>query len=386
MFKRGQALNAAIIIFVVLVMVLIYVYFLPPTEKEFLVNGQSYNYSLYNSSYYNSTNFVIFDKRIGHISPQTPSKIEHDLVPFSVFYNEQYSTIVSKAQLLLYNSWYDSNSFEYSFKLDPKYVKSDIFVDFQYVSGNSDLKFFFNNHLVYVGKQGFRIPKDFVRKKNKLVVQVSSTGINPFGLNKVLIANFRMFSDVVNPSNSLQNISLFLDPQEVLESKKAEAQFYIECINNKDNHLLIKFNNYLLFNSSPICGNLYKFTIPSTSLHSQMNYFVFKSGSGNYFIKNFVFYTYPNENGITPFYFDVPESVYNEIKANHADLNLSISFVNPSNNALDINVNGFSREITATDYWYIITPYVKEKNNYVFINSTVPLDISDLRISVVSKN
>ncbi len=378
--KKSQAVNALVIIIMIMVFFLIYLYYLPPETKEQIFTNSTSNSEIVEN---NLTGSIILHERIGRIYPEPLNKYEHPITSFSAYFVEKYINLKHLEGLYVYANVFDKNEVVVKFEIPKNYkIASDLLISPNIFVSNAPLKFYFNGRLVYVGKEDFRIPKDLVKEKNVLIVTAMDVGFN---LLKSNYAKFSLdiFANIIDTTNAEQSIPIFLPMQEVMYCDYATVEYFLDCVDNPKNRLLIKLNDDVLYNASPDCRRLYRLHIDCNHLKHGQNDLVVKSLGGNYFFTKVSFYINTLKNVSQPLYFDIPEDIYNDL--DDYKLNLTIKFVNPSNKNVILDLNGIEREIKAKDYSFVINPYVKENNNYIILKPDDIVDVSDLIIIAKKK-
>ncbi|MEM2115773.1 MAG: hypothetical protein QW524_02280 [Candidatus Woesearchaeota archaeon] len=372
--KKGGTTNILAIIMVLLVFFLIYLFYLPESEKEelFLANTTTKG---------NQTlkNVEILNIRPGLILGTPLKEYEYSIPSVGIHHTERYHEFYSNDMIFLYYNIFDRNEKIIKFDVDNE-VLEDLQVSLN-VLDNVNLRFFLNNKLIYIGKNDFTIDKSLLKKENTLLIRVNDEG----NILKTYKARFsiKIIGKIRDSSYATQNIPFFLTSQPIFYCDIGNFEFFLDCGDEPENYLEVMINDNVLYSATPNCRKMYSFKIDCSQLRHGQNTIKYISKGGNYYISNSVVKIKTKQNLTEPIYFDIPKDIYSNLR--NYTLNLSVVFVEQSNDYFKIKINGFERELKAKDTSFVINEYVREKNNYLLITSENPINIAELKIVAVKR-
>ncbi|MEM1988662.1 MAG: hypothetical protein QXS41_02370 [Candidatus Woesearchaeota archaeon] len=368
--KGATSANVVVMIVVLLVFLLIYLFYLPDYEKAelFALNSSSSNATVLTQE--------ILRLNVGKITGLPLETYEFSIPSVSVHYIEEYTTFYESDTFFLYANLFDSN--EKVINFDVEYpLESDLFVNLNVLSAKNDIKVYLNNKLIYVGKDDFTIDKNLVKKHNILKLRMMDSGMYLLDSNTARLS-IKIFGKVKNSKNSVQKLPIFIGSQPVQFCEKAKLDLFLDCVDDPKNYLEIILNNKTLYSASPNCRKFYNFELDCSNLKHGENVLTYISKDGNYFISNAMLTIKTQQKISEPIYFDIPKEVYTKIYL--YNINLSLRFVEQSNDFIKVNINGFVREMQAKDNYIIINDFVKPSNNYIIITSEKTINIAELKI------
>lgn len=369
--KGATSANVVVMIVVLLVFLLIYLFYLPDYEKAelFALNASSRGDSVISP-------YEILKINVGKITGLPLENYEFPIPSVSVHYLEEYKTFYESDPFFLYSHLFDSNEKIITFNVDFP-LESDLFISLNTINVKNDLKFYLNEKLVYIGKEDFSINKELIKKHNTLKIKVVDPGMNILASNTARLS-IKIFGKVKNDKNSIQKLPIFIGSQPVQFCEKGKLDLFLDCVDDPKNYFEIVLNNKTIYSASPNCRKFYSFDIDCSNLKHGENLLIFLSKDGNYFISNAILKIKTQQKISEPIYFDIPKEIYNRM--NLYSINLSLRFVEQSNDFVKININGFVREIHAKDTSIIINDFLKPSNNFIVITSEKTLNIAELRI------
>lgn len=131
-----------------------------------------------------------------------------------------------------------------------------------------------------------------------------------------------------------------------------------------------------------MCDDPYKQPIPVGALNAGENKVVFKTNKGSYSVEQIKIEFNEKEIREHVFFFELNESLMEEVKDRDRDIILTIEFVDDRRNKrADLNINYRLTKLDEEDDVFTknLNDFVKEGNNFIEIRPRTRLDIVEIR-------
>ncbi|GEM_PF-1321642 len=196
--KKGQAPDGRFVSYIILLLALsmiLYLLFIPPSEREQILNQQTESNSYGNSS---STSSLASHEEIlvtapGLVTPDKAFGTEHQLPPINLFLKTEPSIVNLAQTLSVKNGMFDDVTPTLSFDLDNADIKK-VLVSFSVKDPAGELRLSVNGNAFFSqeltpGIQVIELPLSFIKEKNKLDFSVSSPGLAFWSTNSYTLQN-----------------------------------------------------------------------------------------------------------------------------------------------------------------------------------------------------
>ncbi len=394
--KKGQhaGSQAAFIIVAITIVLVAYVLFLPPEEREALLdddNGDGYfiTASAKNATILNSTSM-----RLEYVGEDD---IEH-IIP-NVYLSERIEANILEAYNPFYirNGWFDKKTYEAVFYITDLAFTDNVALSFEapkaqgnlLVSVNGVQIFDYETTQLNVGPVEIR-NELLVEGENTLVFTVRGVGIKFWTTNEYSIEDAQITADLKDISQRTSLSTFTVTNEEYNNIESARLDFYPVCAEASVGTLEIEINNRLIYSAVPDCETINRFDIFQRDLNAGKNTISFMTTKGSYRVELIKLKTDLKDVKTYLDYFEINSTAYEEIEDGDKELWLEINFVDDGEDKeAEININGHLTYLDQRDQVYRrkIHYWVEEgARNYLEIKPFTVLKIVDLNVVLAEKD
>ncbi len=387
--RSGQGgLNAAILVAIIAGLIIIYIVFLPTSERERLIQDTTKD----TTSVEEKANMLL---RVSPGSLSTSQGLEDEKSISNVFLIE--STNAKELEtinpFIVRNGLFDKKTKRVDFVLDDNENIDNVVLSFTAKKRKGILTIKLNNDIVFENEitsevvEPIKLRKNLLQKTNFLEFSVSSVGARFWATNEYSLENVKIIGDITDTSRQESTNVFAITDSELASMEKATLKFIPYCSNVNDVGTLDIFvNNRKLFSTVPICDSAYKQSIPKNVLNEGENNIVFKTNKGSYSVEQIRIALEFKEPKIKTYFFGVNTSIFRKIRAGDEDAVLTIKFVDDGKEKrakLDINGHIETIETEKASFSKNINNRISEGNNYIRLEPLEDLEIVELRIELV---
>ena len=394
--KKGQSQNkggsAATFIFVLGFILILYILFLPPEDRQDLLgidsdgNGNGYDkYEL------NETLITVNSLHLDYLSMDN---FEHNVPPFYLFVKTESKELFSQNAFYVKNNWFSSQDKKINFNIENPDKIEDVKMSFNSKTRNGRLKILFNGVVVLeeeIGEENvgpIEIDEELIEAQNELVFGVSDTGAKFWETNEYAISQLKIIGKVSDTSQQQSSNIITLSKEEIDNLEEATLKFFPNCQLGDAGVLRVYMNGNTIVSQVPDCGILNMYNVPESYLHEGQNTLTFKSEKGSYLIDQLKLETELEEETYPLYYFDLTDDMYDDIQDGDALVNFSVEFVDDNeyeDKIFDLSVNGhITRVDTDENNYYKIfyKDWLEEGTNYIKIIPKSTVDIVQMRLKL----
>jgi hypothetical protein len=392
--KSGQAGgNAAIVLIVITAVIVLYILFLPPADREALLS---------NASQYSNTSTgagqVLLRESPGKLVYISNDQNDYDFPSFTVTTKISGEVITSRSSLYVKNSVFEKKEETMQFTLNPV-LTDNVLLSFNIEKMSGALHVEFNGETILDSEfqEGnsppITLPKEKLKDVNTLKFSVSGPGIAFWTYHEYRISNVKITGDVMDRSQSENVQTLTLTESNLANLKSAQLRYAPVCSVGGSSTLQIYFNGVSIFRGLPDCG-MYNFAPISTQmLHSGMNEIKFTVDKGSIMIDNLRLSNKYEADNHPIYYFEMDDANftnpnnpdnYQLISSRNAYVDLV--FPNTEPKRFDVFINGkrigFSTALRTETRQ--IDNYLRPGTNSVEIKPLTDLTITEIKIRLTS--
>lgn len=381
--------DAWILVGLIGLMMIFYVMFLPPAERERLLSETP---SSVGPSAPSSAVGAILKANPGRLEAIQASGFEHMIPTFKVVEIKNAQVLASFNPFTVRNNWLTDDSYKTSFHLDnPDLIDAPILV-FEAPSRKGVLTVRLNERVIYSFEPTTPdVPPIMVRKQdlqeeNSLEVSVSGVGWRFWSTNRYDLVNVRLIGDVSDISKQKAQNIFTVAPSEKEALQSAVLSFVPECDQARIGTLDIILNGGSIYSAIPTCNSPFQTELPPRSLNEGTNELVFRTGKGTILVQRAKVVTKLKQTGSFIQYFELNQSVFNDVVAGRRQVELQIDFVDDGQpKRASVNLNGHLTFIDQREPYYsrLIGAWVLPgPRNYLEIRPETTLNVPELRVVV----
>lgn len=391
MEKRAQnGTNAAILIAVLSAFIIIYIMFLPASQREDLLEGDGSSIG----SSVSQNKIVLLKESVGRLDPG--AKVRDKTLPnVNIFESTNAKVLEEFSPITIRNGWFVKKSRTASFTLQEPENIDNVFLSFSAPIRKGILSIFLNNGLIFefrvsgIDAGPIKIKKSLLKKENELVFMVSSVGAKFWDTNEYSLADIRLIGDITDISKQASQNAFSITDKEIENIEKAELRFIPYCSSTVEaGNLDARINGESVFSAVPVCNDRYVVDIPLAALREGSNKLLFRAQKGSFSIEQIKLSFTQKEVPESVFFFEVNETTFRKIgdgrnqshnaflelefvddsEVKRADINLNDRFIR-----IDQDKKGFRKQVTSL---------IEEGNNFIKIIPRNIVEIVEVKIQL----
>jgi hypothetical protein len=386
--KAQDAGAAASLIAIIGLLVVFYLLFVPPSFRDQILEGNETDADVAGAS--DEPVPAILRASPGTLSPISTEEIEHNIPTVQLYSKTKSQVIETKPNAYAKTSVFGQTPTDMYFVIDDIENTDDVLLSFLsdkhkgslliYVNGNE----VYNSEITKANPEPVTIPKRMlVEGNNKITFIAGSVGMAFWRVNKHQMSNLQVTASIKDVSQQMSRNVFVVSATEKTNVKRAILRFSPDCIRGKTGKLNVLINTHSIFYSVPDCGGRVAIEFSPDVFREGENSITFESDEGSYLI-DLVRITSELKEVIQPaYYFEIKESVMDDIHDGKANLYLRITFTddNEQKSAL-LNINGRETNLyqDEREYEKNINDYVIEGNNAIKIEPETTLQIVSLEV------
>ena len=403
MNKKSQSgSKAAILVAIIMAIIILYILFMPPAEREILLYNQTVNETSGGASTEQNATLLLEHPGLLEYLPKT----EYDKsIPSFSLYTQTEGTVIKKQDFVtVKNSWLTTQKYEFTFSVPDMENTGDFILNFNVEKANGDMIVELNGKIIYDkeingANVAINLDKADIREQNTLVFSVSSVGIKFWSTNIYELSAVQVIASVTDISKQFSKNIFIVSTTEANNIDKSQLKFNIDCNKNSElEKLEVLINGHSIYSQLPLCGDRILQDFDQNILLSGENTIEFRTNFAKPTTARYDIYNaavnlklkqmaYVNQT----YYFDISTKRFNNVKNGKKKIYLKILFTDDFERKMaDIFVNGapsasidttqknFSKDITGflpDDLW------VKNGNNGIKIVQKTNLNIIDFKVT-----
>jgi hypothetical protein len=394
--RRGQEFRSStpLVILLIGVIIILYILFLPPAQREALLSGTSTPGGGYgDGGVPTGSGVVLIDKYVGTLQADTGATRDHSIPSTTVFTAVSTEEVKLIDSMLVKKSAFSSQDGELTFKADPglgknylltfnvEQAKGPLFIS---LNGNP----IFERAITSKSPEPIRLPQEYIQPENTLTFSAGSAGWQFWSSNTYHLRNILVSADVTSyeGASAEQHFTLTTDEYKAME--KGVLELVPQCDPKKTGRLTINVNGRLLYAGFIDCGVITRQDIAKELLNAGDNRLGFSSSQGSYTIDRVKVVSVLKQQEYPVFYFNLPPDMFQQANVFAGRVVLTLRF--SEGNALKqgtIIVNGYQDSFQTTSYYYqaSLDPniLVPNANSVQIAPQGTSLNIPELRVEML---
>ncbi len=383
----GQGgLNAAILVAVIAGLIILYIVFLPASERENLVEQKEDK-----TAAGEENPNVLLRVSPGALSTSQGPESEKKIPNIFLVETTNAKELESINPFIIRNGLFDKKTKRIDLVLEDPDNTDNVAVSFTAKKRKGVLAIELNNVIVFENElasdviEPVKLAKKLLGKSNSLEFSVSSVGFQFWTTNEYSFENVKIIGDITDTSRQESTNIFTLSSSEFSSMDKATLKFIPYCGNVNDLGTLDIFvNNRKLFSSVPVCSNDYRQSIPKSALLEGENNIVFKTAKGSYSVEQIKIALEFKEPAVKTYFFEISESAFSQVRNGGKDIELTLKFADGSRKRAKLDINGHFETIETDkqSFTKVISSKVSEGNNFVRLEPLEDLEVIELMIEL----
>ena len=391
MRKAQTGINAAVLVAIISAFIIVYIIFLPQTEKEkFLLNKSKAEADE------EEEDRILLREFPGTLTKASGVEDEKTLPNIFLIETTNAKELAKLNPFIIRSSIFGTKSKADEFTLDDPVNTDNAVLTFASKKHKGVLSIKLNNNLIYENEiaaeniEPIGLDSNLLTKRNKLEFEVSKVGLKFWSANEYNLDNIRVIGDITDKSRQESQNTFTLKDTEVTNIDEAVLKFIPYCKGaGTVGTLDILVNGKKIFSAVPVCDDPYRQVIPTGLLREGDNNIVFRTNKGSYSVEQVVLNFNFKEAKTKTYFFEVNKTQFRDINQSDKDVILSLKFaddVEDKDLRLDVNGHfslvderkaGFSKKINED---------VIQGNNFVRLTPLVDdVDVVELKVELVER-
>ncbi|RMF55278.1 hypothetical protein D6745_02570 [Candidatus Woesearchaeota archaeon] len=312
---QERASGAASLIIIIGILVVLYILFLPPKEREELLEGRTPNVPGEDNGGRIPSDFneVLLLESPGRLENIQTGEIPHPLPSVSLQTVTSSKIIKEVSNIYVKNSVFGKQFKSLEFPINDFENTENVLLSFASSVHNGRLIILLNGKEIfnsYISDSPNPIPlaKDALQQNNVLEFLVSPTGFAFWKSNEMLLENVKITADVSDISGRVASSRFVLGESEKENLEAAEMVFYADCDQSKVGTLSIIINNERVFRGVPACKSMNNpIEISPETLFEGNNEVKFSTNKGNIIIDQIMVTSFLKESVYPSYFFELPD-------------------------------------------------------------------------------
>jgi len=391
--KRGQTpppsfggTNAATFIAILGGLILLYILFLPPGEREALLADTDTDVGGDPSP---GIERVLLEETPGKLDSIGFTEFQHRIASFTIFSVQEPKELISFQLLQIKNNWFSKEPKAFSFTVEDVSLTTKLLLSFSVPEHEGDLSILFNGEEVFFGEilteniEPISLPKKLIAEENEITFEVSNTGWSFWRSNFYILENVKVIADIKDISRQSSQSTFVLTENENNNVERTTLRFFPECNPIRAGLLKVYVNNNLIFSGVPDCGILNRYEFAPEHVKEGENTLIMVTEEGSYLIDQINVVTKLEKPDYPTYYFVIDPIVFDAVRSRSVLANLDIEFVDDGeiHRAL-LTINGFKTEARTDGAFYsrIINDFLITGNNYIQVTPETDINIARMRV------
>ncbi|MBI5390912.1 hypothetical protein HZB02_05465 [Candidatus Woesearchaeota archaeon] len=312
---------AGILVMVITILIVMYILFLPPSDRASLLGEPNPGGSPTNTGTGTSSNpftkgTILFSEAPGRLDFVKENSFDHTIPSFYLTKFTNAKSLATENPFYIKNGWFDKQSKTMSFSVPDLENTNNIVLSFKVDRHRGMLTIKLNQQPVYqevVSQQDvgpLTLPKALLQQTNQLSFEVDGVGGKFWTTNEYSVSNLQILGEVTDISNQEAQQSFFVGIDEERLLEKAYLQFYPDCTPAKVGQLTVALNGRTISSTLPECGVLNKVDLSPSALSAGKNTLTFRTEAGSYLLDRILVKTSLQETAATVYYFDLDGKLF----------------------------------------------------------------------------
>jgi len=327
--KRGKSFNSkgqsgaqtGVVIIIITILIILYILFLPPAEREDLLNGGTGTGGHGGSSGSggsggSSVNLgLVLKENVGQLYKLDEDQKDYEMPSFTVGTKTSAQVIKSASSLYVKSSAFQETADTLTFEIQPT-LTENLILTFNTEDGTGRLLITLNGNTIFNKEieKGSSPPiyldKDDLLSVNELRFSVSGPGIAFWRYNEYSLNNIRITGDTTDISRS-ENVQYVNIPSRSLaQVESARLRFLGDCVERNVKNFEVKLNGERLFKGTPDCAVYSYLPIDKNQLLVGKNEFEFSLDEGSVLVDRLKLETMLDKPDYPIYYFELEDDLF----------------------------------------------------------------------------
>jgi hypothetical protein len=386
--KRGQgAPNAASFVLLMMIMIVLYILFIPAESRDALLSGKTLNKSTTTTA-----SSVLLLQAPGTLYPQKQDSVEHYLGSAKVQVTTEDSVIKMVDSAYVETSKSVRKTKTMIFFLDNPADAKNVALSFAVTSHKGNLIVKLNDEEIFNGeiKNTYASPILLNDLKSENIIEFSASSPSFLAFwetNKYSLSDIKVTGTIANLENKQASLSFYARNEEINNAEETTLTYFVDCTSSIG-RMTARLNGQQLSSKMPDCGSYEQVSVSPSTLSQGSNELTFSIDKGTVLIDKIILKTALKEANWPVYYFDLDKTEYAKIRDKTHDAVLSIKFADDTSDKVAVfTISDHKVYLSSTQKSYSksIGEFLGEGSNYIMIEPRTELKMVELKVTFVSK-
>lgn len=392
--KKGEQEGKAVgvLILVIALAMLLYVLFIPPEDREALLNQNTTSDTISTIN----EKLELLSENPGYVTREKKELTEHNMIPVNLYIKNEPKSINIAQSISITKGLFSKSFPTLHFNIDKKDLKK-VSLFFSVTQADGELRISVNGNQFYSesltsGVKIIEIPQAFlVEKNNELIFSVSSPGLAFWSTNQYILNDIGLkeeFELINSKEERMFNVAEV--ERDSLES--AKVQFFQVC-NMKLPKSTVPLKVY--FNDNPVPALSTMIRCVSTKQSFDLDINDFKAGqnkllfvleeAGDFTLNELKVVAESKQTDYPSYSFGISKDQYDNIKSGDKKIQLEINLDdNKETKIARISVNNgdIFMQAKSSEFIYDLKDYIDQGSNFIRIVPTNDFVINGLKVTL----
>ncbi len=396
--KKAQETGsrAAILVAIITGFIILYILFLPPSERSDLLKESKTTGS--NASGNAQPEVLLLEHPGKFEKYSNATDIDKPIPSFSLYTQTAAAVIKKMDSLYVKDNLFSTVKQNLTFPIKELDGTKNVKLSFNVDKSQGVLIVKLNGNLIYQKEAPknvvLELSQDLLKESNTIEFEVDSPGWAFWRTNEYSLSTIQIVGDMTDTSKQEVVTKFVASSTEDNNLDSAFLRFYVnfDCKTQGDLDILqILLNNHVIYSQLPQCGGNYvKQEISPTLILSGDNTLNFKTKFNKpttavYDLDNILLRLKLKEVSLPVFYFELDSDQYSDVINHDLDLDFNLTFADDTSDKMaDVFINGhkFYIDTRKDQFSENITDFAKKGTNAVKIVPDTTMDIVDLSVEL----
>ena len=386
MQKKSQGgMNAAILVAIIAGLIILYIIFLPTSEREKVIEQKT------SAKPSEQPSNILLRVSPGALSASKELEDEKSIPNVFLVETTNAKELERINPFIVRNGLFDKKIRKIDFVLEDPDNTDNALLTFTTKKRKGILMIKLNGVIIFENElesnmiDPVNLDKKLLQKTNSLEFSVSSVGLKFWTTNEYSLENIKIIGDITDTSRQESSNIFTISGSEFSSLDSAVLKFIPYCGNVNDLGTLDIFvNNKKLFSSVPACDRPYSQSIPKSALNEDENNIVFKTGRGSYSIEQIRVSLEFKEPVVKTYTFEIDSKTFQQVRDDAKDVTLTIKFADEKQKRAELDINGHKETIDTEKAAFSknIDTKVVEGNNFIRLEPLEDMEVVELKIEL----
>ena len=379
--KKGQA---AALIGIITLLIIFYIIFLPPSEREKILEPEKVS----ENKTVSGETTVLLETAIGFLSAMHEKEIEHPIPNIVLEELSSAQVLLEVPPFTVKKGWLGEQKKTILLPIKNLANLKNAILTFSLTHHRGALKVTLNGVDIFEGTlttpnpQPITLPLNILQEQNQLEVTAEGTGVW-FLPRWYEFRDIKIIADVGTPEKREASHLIHISTIEKEHAERGTIRFFAICDETAVGTLSLLLNGKEVFSGTPDCGSIHQQEVLGSDFEKEKNLITFRLDKGRTRLEQVTLKNKLKEAQPFVQFFQLEKEQARAVNKKEKQTRLKVTFVDDrANKKAEVNINGqkFVVDQKTTVYEKDISRMVKQGNNFVSLTPITELKIVSLEV------